>query len=404
MIRISGRIWEYWREVQERFEAEAVNLLFSSSVPQKQAFDALRQAATEAIRELESRTSHEPGFDEMSTGAFSFAPAPDGVLVRIDEYPEDLEGLLRGVAARLEEKGIDGRFDHYEPREIVKVPERVDLLECRIRVRGERYHHRGPNHGWRADPDALAQAVDFGSHWCVANASHLPLSFKVGLLEPVVLPPEDDIGLYMRQGLEQTDVGVVQLSSVGPDRFRRLAVHPWTGRVSLIEGGSTIELHGWQAALESLKEMLVAAAPWAVYGFIKRGSHPEAAALGSSLSCNWVPILHRNALWGGGDAFEDELAPDAFGVQLLGSDYRSAPNGGEWRLASVDGGAVLVEHADADAWFGRLFGAFEGDRTVPTDPALIPDIVARAREDFDDVLFTDDIAWSHSRCATVPEP
>lgn len=403
MIRIAEEIWEYWRAAQERFVAEAIDLFFSSSVSEAQALEALRTAAREAVGELVSRAPTGPGGEEFSPGFVSFTPAPGGVVMRVDEWPEDLETLLRAIAARLETAGVAGRFELYGPT-VRPIPPRADLLECRLRLRGERFHYRGQNHGSRADEDALTRAIDEGVHWCVANAPQAPLSLTVSLLKPVVLQADDDLADYVRKGVDQTDVGVVRLASVGEERFRILAVHAHTGRASLIEGGETFERHGWQASLQSFREMLLGAAAWAVYGFIKRGSRPEAASLGNSLADDWVPMPHREwPGWGGGEEFENELAPDVFGVQMLGDGYSRVPDGPDWLVTLVEGGGALVEHRDPEAWFGRPFGPFGGHRTTPTDPALIPEIVSRARDDFADILFTDDVARNHSRCPATPE-
>ena len=323
-------------------------------------------------------------------------------MMRVDEWPEDLETLVRGIAARLEAAGLHGCFELYESP-VRPVPQHADLLECRLRLRGDRFHYRGPNHGWLADRDALAQAIDEGVNWCVANAPRAPLSLAVSLLKPVILRAGDDLADYVRRGIDQTDVGVVRLASVTEEGFRILAVHGHTGRVSLIEGGTTIERHGWRPSVQSLREMMLRAR-WAVYGFIKRGSRPEAAYLGNSLAEDWVPMPHRESPgWAAGEAFENELAPDAFGVQTLGDSYGGVPDGPDWLVTPVEGGGALSEHRDLEAWFGRLFGPFGGHRTIPTDPALIPEILARARDDFADILFTEDVAWNHSRCPTRPE-
>ena len=403
MVRIADEIWKYWRAAHERFCAEAVDLFFASPLSEARALDALRRAAREAVGDLVSRAATAPGGEEFRVGFVSFAPAPDGVLVRVDEWPDNLEALLRGIAARLEAVGVEGRFDLYQPP-VVPIPEQADLLECRLRVSGERFHNRGPNHGWRADPDALTQAIEQGLEWCVANAPRAPLSLTVGLLKPVVLQARDDLANLVRKGVDETDVGVIRLASPAEERFRVLAVHRHSGRVSLIEGGATIERHGWRASLASVKAGLLAAAPWAVYGFIKRGSRREAAELGASLSTDWVPMAHRKTPgWAGGEAFENELAPDAFAVQLLGHEYRCLPNGPDWLVTPLEVGAALVEHRDPKAWFGRLFGPFGGHRTTPTDPALIPDVVARARDDFAALLFTEEVAWNHNRCPSKSE-
>jgi len=397
VVAVSDRIWKYWREAHERDDTEMIELLFASRLSAAEAYDALQDAVRMVMEEYLSPPEPPPGVDEPSVGACTLALVPDGVVLRIDEYSHDLEELLGRIVERLEAAGVAGTLDLYQPK-AVQPPEVIDLLECRIHVRGERFHYRGVNHGWRADPNALWAGIEAGLEWTLANDPEMPLSLGVGLTSPATLSRGEDVRRYMRRALEATaDVGVVHLSSVGSDRFRTLAVDASKGRLSLIEGGLALELK-WAASLDGVVAMLVASAPWSVYGFVKRGSRRGSAVLAGSLADDWVPVPHRLALWAGGEPFENELAPDAFGVQLLGSGYAAAPDGREWRQSALADGAILVEHVDSEAWYARLFGPFGGYRRMPTDPALIPDLVARARQDFHALLFTDEVARDHLRC------
>ena len=393
MVRIADRVWEHWQEV-EPFGRPGVDLLFSSALADEEALAAVTRAASETIRELEMRPPRPTG-EEFSTGAYSTAPVPGGIALRIDEEPEDFEALLRGIAQRLDAAGIDGTFDLLERDAGPPLPELVDLLECRLRVDGERHHFRGPNWGWRADTAALAAGVEAAIDWCAAEAPPRPLALAVGLIAPVPIPSGDDVRSYVRHGLVATaDVGVVRLTSTAPDRFRVAAIEPSWGRISLIEGGTAVAEGVWQPALESLKDVCRSAASWAVYAFVKRGSRRLDAELGS-LFVDWVPIPHRSANSRLADAFEDRLVPDAFGVQLLGRGYVGRVAGGpDWDHAGAGASAVLVEHRDPAGWFDGGLVPFGGhplvsllERTVP-----IPELVSRAREDFRPILFTDDVA------------
>jgi hypothetical protein len=397
VVVVSDRVWHYWRAAHDRDDTEMIQLLFASRLSADDAYDALRDAVRAVMEEYLSQPEPPPGVDEPSVGACALVLVPDAVVLRIDEYPHDLEGLLGAIVERLDAAGVVGTFDLYQPTATLP-PGIAHVLECRMRVRGQRFHYRGVNHGWRADAEALWTGVEATLDWTLANDPELPLSLVVGLTSAATLRPRDDLRTYMHRALEATaDVGVVHLSSVGNDRFRTLALDPSKGRVSLIEGGPAVE-RDWAKSLDGVVAMLVASAPWTVYGFVKRGSRTGSATLASSLADDWVPVQHRLALWTGGEAFENELAPDAFGVQLLGSDYAPVPDGREWRQSTVVDSAVLVEHVDRQAWYARLFGPFGGYRTMPTDPALTPELVVRAREDFSALLFTDDVAREHVLC------
>ncbi len=394
MIRISDRVWKHWEEV-EQFDRPGVDLLFSSGLGEEEALAAVTRAADETIRELETRPPHPTG-EPFSTGSWSATPAPKGIALRIDEEPEDFEAVVRGIATRLEASGVDGAFDLLAAEPAPRLPELVDLLECRLRVAGARHHFRGPNWGWRPEPGALAAGVDAAIEWCTANAPKLPLSLAVGLIAPVTIDPSEDVRSFVRHGLEtKADVGVARLTATTPNRFRVASFEPSRGRVSLIEGGSAIGNGAWQPALEGLQAFSRSAASWAVYGFVKRGSRRIDAELGL-LFMDWVPVPHQSANTRLGAAFEDRLVPDAFGLQLLGEGYRARiPDGPDWVHTAVNANAVLVEHGDPEAWFDGQLVPFGGQplTSLVEGTAPIPDLVKRARKDFEPILFTDDVAW-----------
>jgi len=270
------------------------------------------------------------------------------------------------------------------------VPDKVHLFECRIRVRGERYRYPGGRWGWGADPESFSLGVETGVRWCTANAPRLPRRLKVRTLAPVTLAAEDDALRYIREGLDlAASVGVVQLASVAPDRFRIAAFEPLKARIALIEGGDTIERDGWEPTVLSLRQALLTGTRWAAYGFVKRGSLRESAVLGNSLYEDWVALTHYSVLADLGMAHEDFAVPDAFGVQLLGPGFEGrVPRSRMWRETRTASDAVLLEHTDQQGWFGELLVVFGGDWRPPP-PA--PDIVVGARADFADILFRDEI-------------
>lgn len=391
MVEVAARVWDHWRELEEQFAEPAVVLLFSSTLTRDRALEVLARAAGEVIEDLAaSNPDVRPGEDEFWTGHWSLAPVPEGVALRIDEEPDDFEGLVQGIADKLGSEGVGGTFDLYQPKELPRLPDVIDLIECRLRVRGEhcaRGLHSKP--GWRADPGALTVAAEAGIAWCLGNGPGLPLSLQVSLGPRTTLLPDDDLHGYVRQGLELTaKLGVTNLTSIAPDRFRTMAVNAAWGRVTLIEGGTTIETAGWQPSVQRLRTAMTSAAEWATYGFIKRGSRSKDAELAWSLFTDWVPITSFNPQNLSAEAFENELVPDAFGIQLLGATHRvGVPKGPGWTSTETSPGARIVEHTEPEAWFdGRLvpFGGSFGKQV------LIPRFLASARADFADSLLTDE--------------
>lgn len=290
-----------------------------------------------------------------------------------------------------------------EPDGVSELPERVHLFECRLRVKGQRHHFRGPNWGWAADPQALWRVVDAGVEWCIRDRPDLRLTLKVRTLPARVLDPDQKLERSIRAGLEASaQVGVVRLTSGAPERFRTVVVEPSIGRVSLVDGGAKVET-GWEQTRRDLRAMMQITSDSTVYGFLKRGSYRPAAESGYSLSEDWPPADHHEPAAQLGQAFEDQYAPDAFGVQLLGAGYAGrAPRSADWTHTPIAGDGVIVEHGDPAAWYAQLLMPFGGhpNYTQPPIPP-VPSVLAQARSDFSEILFRDEIAWQ-SQTTTEP--
>jgi hypothetical protein len=391
-VLVADTVWETWREREAEFKKPAIAVLLTADVPPETAFDALAAAIGDVMQpRLAKAEAAGPGEDDFIPGYCSYARVPQGVLLRIDEGPDDFEGLLQGIADGLRARGIEGTFDLYRPDEIPEIPELVDLLECHLRLEGDRVLQPNGRALWKPTSEALAKAVEAGIAWCQHNDPVLPLSLTVSLLPPVPLGADDDIERYVLEGIESTrQVGVVYLTSAAPDRFRTFTVAPRDGRAGLIEGGAAAK-DDWHSSVTRLTEALRASAPWTVYGFVKRGSLRKLAILGSSLPSDWLDVPHMNALFSDRYSYEDRLVPDAFGVQLLSAGHREhVPGGPDWRVDRLTAGRVLIEHVDPAAWFdGSLvrFGGHPNPYFNPFPPA--PPFLTQARQDFDPLLYKD---------------
>jgi hypothetical protein len=111
-----------------------------------------------------------------------------------------------------------------------------------------------------------------------------------------------------------------------------------------------------------------------VYGGVRRGCKARAALDDGRLPADWPrrPDERPRGNLATATAFEDMLAPDAFGVQLLGASYTGrleldADAAGRWHAERV-GDATLLAHTEPARWFAA----------PPTQPAdhgviVVPD-------------------------------
>jgi hypothetical protein len=92
------------------------------------------------------------------------------------------------------------------------------------------------------------------------------------------------------------------------------------------------------------------------------------------------------------EPFENELVPDAFGVQLLSRGHQlEFSERRDWQVAPLPSNRLLVWHVNPAAWFDGSLVRF-GDHETPP-------FVLGAREDFAPILFRDEIAlrWKDER-------
>jgi hypothetical protein len=281
-----------------------------------------------------------------------------------------------------------------------------ELLECHLRVRGERRRHeelseleiarrlgRQPPPGevrWFPGTDELLLGVEAALAW-IADP---PLRSRLRMLVA---------------GDQQTALSVGEargrIAAVAADRYaRRPPLAVWwespsvfrlmrlglvTGDISLVEGGESLAAGSWQQPYEALLDQLRSAAGWAAYGYVKRGRHPR-HVLYSSLTYDWVPALHYGSYNLSNSIYEDVLAPDVFGAQLLGPGYaRRIPGGPEWNREAPEEGATLVVHTDPEAWFGTPLPPMTPEDCIARDSSYpTPEVIVRGREAFAGILLT----------------
>jgi hypothetical protein len=268
---------------------------------------------------------------------------PAGVIVRQWGCTPDIAATLAALTEALDSSGVEGRVvvhapDPPAPRASL-VERSEELLECHVRVRGERRLH--------TPQDEIDNAARLGRQPPDPVVRFFPddAALLAGLRAALAWVGSPPAGAELRSvgDLPHRDIGEVsahlaaRLAAAGGERsratswagwesdesFRSMYVNPGRGDVSFAAGGGRLAAGDGGPAYEALLDELGAAAAWGSYGLIKRGRHR--AHVGGSLAYDWVPALHYGAYNLGHHRYEDVLAPDAFGAQLLGPpDSRGA--------------------------------------------------------------------------------
>ena len=282
-----------------------------------------------------------------------------------------------------------------------------ELLECHVRLRGERRLHtpeyerkraarlgqEPADPGVRFFPDDAALLA--GLRAALAWVGSPPPGARLWSLGDLPRRDIGEVSAHIAARLAAADGQRWRASSMAwwesEDTFRLIVFQLGPGDVSFVVGGSRLAAGDWAPAHAALLDVLRAASAWASYGLIKRGRIPAQA--GRSLTYDWVPALHYGSYNLSHHSYEDVLAPDAFGVQLLGTGYAGRiPEGPDWERVDVGDGAVLLLHRDPAAWFGEPLPPITQEDCIRRDPSYpTPPVILRAREDLADILITRDV-------------
>ena len=381
-VRIAESVLSAWRDELDEVPGEpGVQMLLSPAGDHQQAARAVRESFVElhdAYSDELDRSESEPWWP----GEWDTLRVPGGVVVRVEDFDAD-ESALFAFAAGLERRGVEGSLDVYHPPAVPTPPNAAHLLECRVRVRGERLRAEPRIYHWRADLRAHEAILAAAERWCRQRMPQAACKLTAGRIGVPVEAGEDVLD-RMRDAVIDSEPTVV--STVSDDEFRSVAARSSSGGVSLIVGGARVEDGGWRSALSELTDLLHEHADLLAYAYVRRGWAYRAAVLHRELSADWPRRPNDQPRGPGGtpEAFEDVYAPDAFGVQLLGPGYAGrAPKSAAWRQQPAGSAAVLLEHVDLAAWFDAPFVPFWTAEQAPP-----PTILARARMELAPILYS----------------
>jgi hypothetical protein len=386
VVRIAERIWSAWRHEAEQHDEPALMLFLSPAGDHGEAARALSESVLEVQDAHRAEAERSGDTDPPFSGEWDWVHVPDGVLVQVVEC-DVLESVLPAVAAALERRGIEGVFDLSDQPTVATPPRTAHLLECRVRVRGERLR-RGPrDYLWQADPEAHEALLAVAERWWRQRGKRATYSLTSGTVGPVPVEAGEDVLERMREAL--VDRMHVEVSAVTADEFRSVAARAWSGGVSLVVGGAWIEGGRWRGALAELTGVLRDHADLLAYGHVRRGWAVGEALLDDSLGHDWPQRADHQPRGIGfsPQAFEDVYAPDAFGVQLLGPGYAGrVPDSASWREERMSA-TVLLEHVDLPAWFDAPLVPFR-QRARNVEQARPPAVLAKAREELAPILYS----------------
>jgi hypothetical protein len=386
MVRIAERIWPAWRQQAEQWDEPVLLLLFSPAGDHREAARAVRESVLEVQDAYQAEAERSGDPDPAFTGEWNWVRVSDGVLVKVVEC-EVFEEVLPAVAAALERRGIEGAFDLRDRPAVATLPITAHVLELRARVRGERLRREQRSYLWQADPAAHDAILAVAERWCRQRGGRATRSLSSGTVGPVPVEPGEDVLDRMREAV--VDRMHVELSALRGDEFRSVAARAWSGGVSLVVGGASVEAGQWRRALAELTGVLRDHADLLAYAYVKRGWAVKEALLADSLAYDWPQRADHQPRGIGftPEAFEDVYAPDAFAVQLLGPGYAGrVPESAAWREERVGSAAVLLEHVELPAWFDAPFVPFR-NRAWHVERPQPPAVLAQARTELAPILY-----------------
>jgi hypothetical protein len=325
----------------------------------------------ETLERDPSRFSHSPGEWECTR-------ASDHVVLLVDEC-DDYAEFFPDLGRELESHGFQGRISLWVEPAGVQLPRTAAFLGCRLTLRGTRERRAPRSYVWSPDPGALRELLGAADRWCQLDGGRAPRSLRIRSMPPLALSSDESAVDRLEEAFEANGAARV----VGADRhgFRAASAAIRSGRLTFL-AGPVASTRAWAPLMDELMALIREHADLLGYAFIWRGWDTRQALKGDELGPDWPN--ERPSRPGGlgfsARAFDDLVAPDAFGVQLIGPAYEpvSLPES-RWKIEKLRDGRVLLKHVDPVAWFDTSFVPEPGAAQLSS--AEVPPVLQQARLD-----------------------
>lgn len=292
---------------------------------------------------------------------------------------DDPDAQLERTAAALTRHGLTGTISPHHLDEVDWVPSVDDLLELRVRVRGRRALVDGL-YVWEPDMAAVRRSLDAADEWRLSAPEPLTAYVRRGMIGPTTMPARVHLA---ELGDLQPGAGGSHCVYSGGATDQRAVTRYHAGVVAVVHRGQAVR-QSWQSVLDNLRTLLTDHADLVVYACVTRS---RGVADRSTLFVPTPWPSRTGVRRSRGAAFEDVLAPDAYGMQLLGSaTFDRVPRHPDWEATPTQGEGVLVAHRHPERWFSD---DFPGHTTLmDPDATDVPPIVAEARAQLAPALYT----------------
>jgi hypothetical protein len=227
---------------------------------------------SDAVQARDPGESLPDGYDEPRSGVCKVMLGADGAILEVSEDPDDFRGLVALIAAGAERRGLSGRLVAMAAAPLRDFPEALPLLECRMRVAGQRGGEPPRDH-WYADSEAFRTVLMGAAQWCLELAPTRGTYLQSGFGSLVAVDAREDLETQLDDVIAESPNTLADFVSAGSEAMRIVSFHPGHGRITLIDAAGALgEGDAWRASLPDQRAVLADQASRIAYAFVKRGS------------------------------------------------------------------------------------------------------------------------------------